>query len=298
MIPSIVVRHRRMALALAVSAWVCSQGASGAQTLTLETVLSRAADYVDGYQHELSNVLAQESYVQEADGNRRHLRSELLVFSVPGSREPWVAFRDVIEVDGLDVEDREQRLADLFRESPVVTRALRRRLVDESARYNIGRVHRNFNVPTLALLLLTPGDQPRLSFEHVGDETIEGMSAWTIAFKEVEAPALIQNTAGADLFAEGRVWIEPDTGRVLRTELRARDDSVRLGLEFGVRYRYSAELDMLVPASMREHYLVLLPPHTTNRFSRGTIEVECLATYSNFRRFGVAVEMSVGAGRE
>ena len=61
--------------------------------------------------------------------------------------------------------------------------------------------------------------------------------------------------------------------------------------------RVHDELDMLVPASMTERYAVQMPDALTNRSTRSTISVDCIATYSNFRRFEVQVEMSVGATR-
>ena len=44
--------------------------------------------------------------------------------------------------------------------------------MDESARYNIGNVERNINMPTLPLALLTPAHRARFAFElEKRDET-------------------------------------------------------------------------------------------------------------------------------
>ncbi len=263
-----------------------------AQEPTLEAVLARAADYVEAYQLELRNVVAEERYLQTADGEERRLRSDLLLFSTPNSREPWVAFRDVLEVDGLEVENREQRLVDLFAESPVVTRALSRKLIAESARYNIGAIQRNLNVPTMALLLLGPKDQPRVKFEKSGEEEMDGVGVWEIEYEEFESPALIRIGTDRDLFAKGKFWIEPETGRVRRTELAARDSKIRLNLDFAVTYDEDERLGFLVPTSMIEHYFVRIP-QAGLRATRTRIEVKCQATYTNFRRFAVQTETSV-----
>ena len=113
-----------------------------AQESTLENVLSLAAEYVDRYQRDLGAVIAEEHYLQVTDGvNNRRLVSDLFVFSMPGEQEPWLAFRDVISVNGTPVEDRQQRLEDVFRESPIITGPVRRRLITESARYNLSLIH-------------------------------------------------------------------------------------------------------------------------------------------------------------
>lgn len=271
-------------------------GAGRAQTgepeLSLDHALQRAADYVEAYQGALRSVIAEEHYRQSSGGKIRLLRSDLLVFGVPGSREPWVAFRDVIEVDGLPVDDRQQRLEDLFLASPTITRALRRRLVAESARFNIGGIQRDMNVPTMALLLLGRSDQARVSFRKIGEERVDGGDRWTIGFEEVASPALIQIADGRELFSRGRVSIDPATGRVFETDLRIRDAETRLEVDIRVRYGRDGRLDLLVPERMEERYIVR-PPVTNSRLSLGTIRVDCEATYSNFRRFGVGVDFSV-----
>jgi hypothetical protein len=220
--------------------------------------------------------------------------SDLLVLSTPGLEEPWLAFRDVIEVDGTPVEDRLQRLEDLFLETPRITPSLRRRLVVESARFNIGAITRNANVPTMALQILSATDQPRFTFRKDGDRRIDGIDTWEIEFEETAPPALITGGRGQDLFSHGTIWIEPSTGRVLETDLRAEDEAVQLEIQMRVTYRPDDTLEMLVPATMSERYRVRLNPVTTGQLARRSIEVTCEATYSNFRRFLVEVEVDIG----
>ena len=121
------------------------------------------AAYVD----DLSNVVMEEDYRQiwqrsealvpwnqPSDGRvRRRLVSELLLIRVGGDGQ-WVGFRDVVEVNGRELENRGSRLVSLFvddrtsigGESSALARA--RRISEESARYNLGETHRTFNVPT------------------------------------------------------------------------------------------------------------------------------------------------------
>src|SRR5437762_3218454 len=118
-------------LSLAAGLAVASAFAQSAPP-TLPIVLARAAFYVDDFLDEFSNVVAEESYRQDSSsplqsfittgrgrgtslmntmmvGEIRHreLKSDFLLVKVPNGLD-WVPFRDVFEVDGVPVRDREQ----------------------------------------------------------------------------------------------------------------------------------------------------------------------------------------------
>jgi hypothetical protein len=295
---------RLAALGVAGLAVIASPEIAPAQEAALEAVLDRVAHYVATYQQDLGSVIADEEYVQAVDGGRsQRMHSELLVFSPPDN-ERWLVFRDVIEVDGKPVEGREQRLADLFRETPEIPAALELKLRAESARFNIGFIRRDLNVPTMALQLLADAERSRLVFEKTGEARLEGIDAWVIAFRAVEPPALIRDTQGQDLLSHGTVWIEPDSGRVLQTDFRVADDAIGLTIEMRVRYEPNDVIGMLVPVTMTERYSVDMkvePSQSTDRgptvsakrpshqqlLTRSRMTIRCEATYSNYRRFGV-----------
>ena len=106
----------------------------------LDVVLDRAGWYLDYFVDEFENVVAEENYIQDsssllptlrrraADAARsrrrprpptmlrarhRDLRSDFLLVKSPDT-QALVPFRDVIQVDGIAVRDREARLAKLF----------------------------------------------------------------------------------------------------------------------------------------------------------------------------------------
>jgi hypothetical protein len=294
-----------------------------AQT-TLTAVLRRAGAYVSVYKRELGSVIADERYVQRINEpdlskftnrvvagtnsrilswTRQDMVSELLLFIQPGDDQPWVAFRDVFEVDGEPVADRQERLVDLFRRTPEVTTALWERLVAESARFNIGHVYRNVNVPTMALQLLTWADQNRVRFEKDGEERIDGVDVWRIDFEEFAPPALIIGEGGVPIYATGRLWIEPGTGRVLRTEIKTDDPTIDLETEVTVQYVLDQRLGILVPARMSERYkyVEIWQPGRGRptsfrwepRYPRQDGEIHGEATYTNFRRFETEVSFVV-----
>ena len=262
--------------------------AAGQAEPDLTTVLRRATDYVDGYAKEFSRVIADEEYVQElrvaakyqSSGGTsvrkvrdRRLRSELAFLWLPRDRA-WMAFRDVIEVDGQPVTDRTIRLKQLLME-PGSTAEVRA-LADEGARFNIGDIARNFSEPTLVVTFLASKTSERFAFRKSAVESREDSVSWVIDFKETTRPTLIRNRHRS-LPAEGKVWVEPESGRIVRTRLVIHDRQGDVHGEVDVAYRLDPRLEMWVPSEMVEDYF-----HPGTELGE---HIEGRATYSNFRRF-------------
>jgi hypothetical protein len=191
-----------------------------------------------------------------------------------GQRE-WVAFRDVYDVNGKAVRDRDERLQKLFIDSPARAIEQARRIVAESSRYNLGSLQRDINVPTMALTYLRVANQSRSEFKIDGRKDVDGVPAVVLAFKERASPTIVRS-AGADVPASGRFWIEPETGRVLRSEISVADR--RAGAKITVTYSAVPKLTVWVPTLMTEEYT-------------GAETIFAKATYSNFRQFGVTVDV-------
>ena len=90
--------------------------------------------------------------------------------------EGFVQFRDVFEVDGGAVRDRSERLVKLFMNPSAAAKNRAAEIMRESARYNIGSIERNINVPVLALSFMHPRYQPRFKFtmDDAGARRAEG----------------------------------------------------------------------------------------------------------------------------
>ncbi len=275
--------------------------ASFAHDPAIDPFLARVAEYVSVYGGELSAVVSEETYKQEAnaaanlvnrnvvlDGNTfsaspwsggkatRTLVSDFLQVRIPGF-QGWLPFRDVFEVDGLPVRDRQDRLVKLFVQTPG-ERALEnaQAIVRESARYNIGNVRRELNVPTLPLWFLEPQHIRRFNFRKVGEETLSGRRVVVVEYTEVVHPTFIKTPNSEDIVASGRVWAEPTTGRVHRTLLTASIATIT------VNYAARPELPGLwLPVTMEEEY------------SRGTALIRGKATYAKFRQFQVQTSEQV-----
>jgi hypothetical protein len=271
-----------------------SQSFSG-PTTDFATLLARAGAYVESFQRNFGSVVAEERYeqtlrrviganttsVQRGGGGPMEtvLVSDFLLVQVPG--EGWLPFRDVFERDGKQVRDRQERLAALFlKGSSRSALEQARAIMDEGARYNIGNVARNINMPTLALPFLTAQHRMRFEFkagkrDDAGSVRLQADQAAVIEFKETGRPTFISTTGGRDLPVSGRFWVDERDGTVLRTELRALDTSVEAHIV--VTYELDAGTGLRVPVRMEERY----------RRSRDPMEVRGVATYSRFRRFQV-----------
>jgi VWFA-related protein len=258
----------------------------------LFVVLGRASEHLAAYLREFSAAVAEERYEQTvraassastAQGSKlpskRVLRSDFLFVRTAGE-DGWLQFRDVFEVDGSPVRDRQERLQKLFIERPATAVDEATTIGEESARYNIGPVKRTI-FPTEPLRFLEPANRERFTFSKRRQETVEGVQAWRVDYTEKVRPTIIQ-TPGQnpqDVLTDGAFWIDPVTGRVLKTQLNARTMGwPSVALEMTVTYRPNASLGIWMPAEMKEKY----------DYSGGTILGA--ATYSNFRRFVVTTE--------
>ena len=250
-------------------------------------ILAKAGEYVARYADTFRNVVVEESYRQwwQQDGHTtsRTLRSDLVFVAIPGSL-PWTTFRDVYEVDGQKLRDREARLERLFAAPTQASLEAARAIVQESARHNVGTAYRDVNLPTLALQVLWPANQSRFSFERRGTRTIAGFQGVEVAFEERARPTLVRDPERRDVPTRGRAWIDATRGTVLRTEIEYDLEHRKSFLEprlweraaVATEYRLEPGLDVLVPDTMVEIY----------NLAHGALD--CRARYSNYRRFAVS----------
>ena len=294
--------HRFTALIAAIV--LSAPQSAAAQEPTMGLVLERAAAYVAGFHRRLTSIVAEEQYVQDwklptraelsgaRDLGHRELRSDLLLVK-PGADAPWIEFRDVFEVDGTLIRDRNERLVKMFLEPSESTVAQISSILGESARFNIGDVDRNINTPNLSLRFLESANQPRFRFTQTPDRKPRTMTdgaasadgifrvsteVWAIAYDEIRRDTMIRTTDLKDQPAHGRFWIEPATGRVLMSELIVDSRSVRATID--VSFQSEPLLGLLVPIGMRERY----------ENKRSNRVVEGRATYGKFRQFQVNVD--------
>jgi hypothetical protein len=250
---------------------------SASQPPKTDEILARATRYMEEFVVRFSNVVAEERYIQETAVPQRHreLRSDFLMVKPPGSTS-WFQFRDVFEVDGTPVRDRQDRLSRLFLtpSTNALTRAAE--VTRESARYNLEDVG-TINMPLTAISFLQPRYQKRFRFSRGPLDKKVGPDAWLVQYEEWALPTVLRRQANLNLPAHGRLWVEETTGRVLQTELLI--DVGRLPNQIVTSFQFDRDLQINVPVEMRERYEI------RSRMT-GT------ATYGRFRRYDVHTDES------
>ncbi len=264
-------------------------GAGAAQPhLSLKDVMRRVGAYVDAYGDRASIVVCTEKYEQHSDSSSVPAQTRTLVSDFAlvyaDAIHGWLGFRDVIQVDDRDVRDREDRLAHVLIDAEGRFDEARR-LSDEGARYNIGSIQRNFNVPTTALFFFRSENHDR--FKFAARRVVED-GTWEIAFRETEKPTLIRTPDGDQVNTIGTIWIRPQDGVVVRTRLdvdalmRRRNPPLRGKGSIDVRYHLVDALGMWLPDAMEETFEA--------KATRGEAwdRVSGRAEYTNYRTFQTA----------
>jgi hypothetical protein len=185
--------HRQVLVNLGCALLALAIHSAAADQPSVDEILNRIAQYVHQFEQDFAIVISDENYEQKdvfsienrgrSTSSVRRIRSEMLFAWVP-ERLSWLTVRNVLMVDGASVPDSKDRL-DAALALPEPARMGRfRKLRDEGARFNIGRIYRNFNDPTLVLQFLDAEYQSRFAFSVDGAERANGVDAWKIAFAE------------------------------------------------------------------------------------------------------------------
>ena len=236
--------------------------------------------YVHDYEEKLTMVIADEAYSQQMHHPgalalglpvARRMESEMFFAFLPATHE-WMAVRDVARVDGQPVADRPD-LKTLLETLPAsrVERALKA----ANSRFNLGTPVRNFNEPTLSLLVFEATWVKNFVFdvkrvEHVGDAVLV-----TLSFHEHSPLSLIVDLDGSATRSNGEVTAEAGTGRIHRAVITTQFDTLSAMLT--TTYAPDAKLGMWVPSEFSEAYSTPLQGE----------DVSCEAKYVNYRRFEV-----------
>jgi VWFA-related protein len=241
----------------------------------LQALLARVVGYVAAYRQQYSGIVADEDYTQRTPTEQVRLRSDFLLVKTEAD-EGWVSFRDVYDVNGAPVRDRDDRLKKLFLEPSVDSARQLQEIKEESARYNLGGdVTRNVNVPLFPLLFLDSGNVPRFQFRLDGRRDARGFR--TIYFEERQRPTIVR-----DMRASGSFLVDEVSGAVVQTKT-VFTDALNQSAELAVQYTQDPKMGVWVPSAMHELYTG----------STGSMMVSGTAVYSNFRRFQVTTDEKI-----
>lgn len=299
---------------------------------TLAPVLARMGAYINSYGEKAALVVATEEYTQTVmfEGAAvptppRRLVAEFAIVKTSDGTG-WVGFRDVVEVNGTAVADRRDRLISLFTATASADAMELRRIANESSRFNIGPVSRNFNVPTAAMFFFLPDNLARFAFSRKGSKKVNGVETWEIAFKETRTPTLVMTAAGVDVPLSGILWVKPEDGTVVRTRLQLKNfadqmtspvqtapaqrpqgdptrpqgrrdvviptldwQKILSSADIEVTYRPHPVLGLWLPFEMAEFYSGPITLAITPSVGRATTR----AKYSEFKQFGTAATVVV-----
>jgi hypothetical protein len=285
--------HRRgtWATLLGVISTVVSVSICEAQSPPIEVVLERLGAYVQEYEAKAFELAADEEYdqwVRRRSGysggtvEKRKLKSTYFLVRLPNG-QAWYGFREVTSVDGRAVLPATQPMAQLLSERTIEAFEAAMAMTQASAKYNIGAVYRTVNVPLQTLEFFLPEHRNRSEFRAVGREKVDGQEAAILSFQERSRPTLVSDGFGGDLLSYGRVWVEPASGAVLRTE-HGFGGAAAVYLKerlLRVDYQRDSRLQMLVPRQMEETY---------------GLDVEVVhgrASYRNYRRFETGARLVI-----
>jgi hypothetical protein len=248
----------------------------GAQTVRLRDVVARLDGYLQSYEEQLANVVAEEEYrqrVEDGPATRRSTTSRMLRsdFALTLASEPrrWVGYRDTFEVDGAAVRDRDERLQRLLSSGAVGQAA---RIAQQNARFNLGEglLARNINIPTFALEMMNPRLRDRFRVRQTGADAVDGRQRWFIEFRERQSPTVVRTPEGRDQPSRVVALVDIQTGEVLQTVLTWE----RVEGSIVVYYGHAANIPVPVPIRMAEQFV-----------TQSGARVGGEATYTNFRQF-------------
>jgi hypothetical protein len=188
----------------------------------------------------------------------------------PASEGDLLTYREVTQINGTPIADRQERLTELFLKPMGLVRDRVRQITLAAAQH----VPPVLN-PIFVLAFLQADFQSRfeLTVNDAGGDWPPAVKA--VTFVEVARPTMLSGGLQGDLDApaRGTAWIELGTGRVLQTELLV--NSGRSTTTIVTRFTLDKRLQIMVPEQMR------------------TQNPNGVATYGNFRRFNVQTDTAI-----
>jgi len=283
------------AAAVAVARTSAQENPKAADKVDLKALLKSTSAYLERFQTTLSRGIFDENYTQvvrvdNREPVQRMMSGDMFLQYLPADRN-WISVHDVAEVDGEPVPDHET-LEALLAKGPL--ERIGREVAEHNARYNIGSITRNFNEPTLPLLILGPELQKTFEFKLgvVKDAEPEVRIA-TLHFEEKEARdrfTFVRGAQGQHYPASGEFDIEIATGAVRRTRFTLNRDGTAVTLL--TLYGWEPKAKLWVPTTFLEKY---------ERTASSSHElISCVARYTNYREFvtsgHIKIDGSAGAG--
>ena len=201
------------------------------------------------------------------------------------------------------VRDRSDRLTRLFLEGSPSAQEQIGKILDESSRFNIGDITRNINTPVFALQILEQANQRRFKFKRTSDRVPATVTqgrgrgrrlpgrkprSGRSSSRRQQSGTLIKTERLRDLPSRGRFWIDPLTGRVLMSELIAKNRQHR-----GYQWTSAISPSRWSASSCRSRCVRITRIGTASRIE-GVADVRAVPAVSGQRRRKIS-DQKVGA---
>ena len=244
----------------------------------VQQVLAQLDTYFDSYQAALGRLIAEERLVQRVGRVTREMISDVAFVDLPDGAG-WLGFRDVRLVSSKPVRTPGPSLAEVLSKGSAGSYAEARALLIAGASHNLGEA-RTTNLPNLPLEFLHQRNRWRYDTRIEGFDRLKGHRTAMVVLEEKSSPTLVQRPEGGDIVARVVGWIEPDTGRLWRAQVRLTDARLIFAQrhppsEVNVYFAEDSALGLLVPERMEEQFFAS---------ERAEIPGTGEAHYRNFRR--------------
>lgn len=241
-------------------------------------LVDRVRAYVDRFEAEVSALVAEERYTQHLERHvsgsrtrsRRELRSDYVLVK-PAEGLSWIGYRDVFEVDGEPVRERDSRVVGILSTTSPDSHARAAAFAFEGARFNLGPA-RTVNIPTMPLQLAGRQHAGRIALRVRRVDGHDGTATLTLA--EPNRPTIVRRPDGSPIYSSGELTVRLSDGAIVRAALTFRATSRKRDVATMVVV-YSDVEGILVPVPVSMSESLPLPDGT----AWGN------AVYSNYRRF-------------
>jgi len=239
----------------------------------------RVRDYVERFERDASALVAEEHYIQRLERRRgtpraywtRELRSDYVLVK-PADTGPWLGYRDIFEVDGTPVRERDARLVEILTGTAPDSPARAAAFTRDGSRFNLGP-ERTVNTPTMPLQLMA-----RINADRLRVRTPRGwqrQETAALTFEERERPTLVRTPDGHNVASRGVLTVRVADGAILAAQLYFRFTAERGRPEARLHVTYGAVAGISVP----------VPVRMAEELPTAEGDASGIATYSNYRRF-------------
>ncbi|HVF57537.1 MAG TPA: hypothetical protein VM934_15385 [Pyrinomonadaceae bacterium] len=221
-----------LSFALHAHAQAVENGAASAPSpARLEELLKRAPERIKEYLDAFANLTAEEVKtieIYDREGRQERLRrivSDFVVYQSQLDGGGMAEYRNVREVDGRSIADRDKRLLKIFERAPKagsVTRELER-IDREGSRYDVGYVFTGMTLNQGTPLHDNLRDA--FSFEAAGEETVDGRPLLIVRYEQVKPHPQIKFNLSlpsklkpSEPTLRGRLWLDPATAQLWQEE--------------------------------------------------------------------------------